>query len=283
MFSVAPLHPLHNGILELVARHPEMTIADLHRELLRSKKTATSLQHVYRIVTKMTEEQILVKMKGKVSLNQMWISYLAFYAERSRKASAEAKAGQTVPLREGERRRFIASSLLEVETIWNHLLVELYRGIGAKTLHKYYSHAWWLLGKHARDVSFYKELSDRGIRCLWLFGNDTPLDRHGADRLQSVFPSAITVDPPFPKEGYNLNVYGDCILECLFPEKLQQELSSFFAKTPSSDAFDHEHFLDLFSQPARCTVTVWRNARQAEVLRGKIEPFVGEHGDGGQG
>ncbi len=275
MFSVAPLHPLHNGVLELVARHPEITMSELHERLRKTYKLKTSLQHLYRVVTQMEEEQVLVKMKGKVSLNLMWASYLSFYAERARRAAAQSVAAHAnIPLKDGERRKYVAASLQEVEAIWNHLLVQLYHAVGGQTLHKYYSHAWWLLGKQAHDVGFYRELSSRGIRCQWLFGNDTPLDRAGAQKLKQIFTTVITDMPGFPKEGYNLNVYGDYVLECILPDKLAADLGAFFRGTASPDEFDADAFLDLCVRRTPCTVTVWRNAAQAQALRDKIAPLT---------
>ncbi len=275
MFSVAPLHPLHNGILELVARYPEMTVAQLHERLRTKLNIKTSLQHVYRVATQMTKEQVLVRVHGKISLNLMWVSYLGFYAERAQLSAREAQAVKMeFPLNPGERRKYAVSSLLEAETVWNHVLVQLYRTVGGKELLKYYSHAWWLLGKHARDIAFYQELANRGIRCRWVLGNDTPLDRFGAERLKSVFTAVISKKPPFPTEGYNVNVFGEYVLECLFPEKLQNDLAVFFREAQTAEDFDEERFADLFSRPIRCTVTLWRNAALAEELRNKIAPLT---------
>jgi hypothetical protein len=276
MFRVAPLHPLHNSLLELVSRHPELSMAELQEHLRKKYKTDTSLQHLYRIVGQMMDEQILIKRKGKISLNLMWLSYLSFYAEHARKTTLGAQSlDADLPKRDGEKKQFAVHSLVEVETVWNHLLVQLRRILNAEsTLHKYYSHAWWQYGQNHGDAGFYENLAKRGVRCRWLFGNDTYLDRQGAERIRGSFEAVIDPKPPFPTEGYNLNVYGDYVLECVFPDTMSKHLEAFFERVTSAKQFDREVLMDLFTMPCPCKVTLWKSKRQAELLRNQIEKRI---------
>ncbi len=273
MHCLDPLHPLFNAILEAVAAKPGITMGELHAVLKKNKNADAnvSLQHLYRVVTRMIDEQILLKLKGKLSLNLMWISYVEFFAQRAQKNTLEMLAkDEMFPLKDGQRRSFTAESLTSVETIWNHLLVQLYRVTQEKNLYKYNSHAWMQLGKHTIDRQFYEQLSARGIVCRWLFGNDTPLDRYGIAQNNPVFPSVIAPNPPFPTEGYSLTVYGEYMIECFLPENVASHLGKLFASAKDEKTFDRQVLLDLFSLKAKYKVTVWRNAEQAEILKKKM-------------
>lgn len=271
VFAFDPLHPLQSRILEVVGRRPEISIADLHAELKKKRSHAISLQHLYRILTKMTDEQMLVKVKSSVSVNLMWMSYVEFFAQRCQRTSLEQlqRVGG-FPLEPGRKKTFEVHSLAALETMWNHVLVELYRITQVKDLYKYYSHAWWQLTDKGVSPAFYAALQEKGILCRWLFGNGTALDRGASQRISAVFPALIALDPPFPREGYNLNVYGEYIIECILPERIASHLSFFFERVKSPEQFDQELFLDLFSMKADCKLTVWRNAKQAETMAAKI-------------
>jgi len=272
MFAFDPLHPQQNAIIEIIALSPNLTISELHETLKRRYNVSISLQHVYRLVTQMVEEQMVLKTKGKLTLNLMWLSYVGLFAERARMSTAMATLDSTMfPLEEGQKKSLSANSLMGVETIWNHLLIQLYQSTLEKNLFKYYSHAWWQLEKVETQKKAYAEIAKRGINCFYVFGNNGFLDKKGAEILSPTFKATIAKNPPFPTEGYNLNVYGEYILECVFPEKLTKHLEFFFDGVKDEASFDQELFLDLFTKRAACKVTVWRNAKQAEALRAKIE------------
>jgi hypothetical protein len=274
MFVLDPLHPIYNGIMAIVAEKPGITMADLFKAL-RKRKVETSLQHLYRTVARLVEGQVLLKTGKKLSVNLMWLSYVQFFAEQAKSSLTVLQADEKgFPLKEGERRTYETHTLLEVQTLWNHLLVQLYRiQPQEKYLFKFYSHAWWQVGKHALDAEFYRQIKSKGVSCYWLYGHATALDRHAMEQLEGLGDMRSAKTPPFPEEGYNLNVYGDYIFECIFPEKIAKHLGFLFHSITSFDQFDPDILADVFALGVPYKVTVWRNARQAKILRAKITQY----------
>jgi len=277
MFCLDPLHPLYNTVIEVVGAKPGITVADLHKELTKLHKLDVSLQHLYRTVNRLIEEQVLIKTKSALSLNLMWLSYIAFFADKGRSKLLEQREMGGVQLKEGQRKQFDLDTLADVQTLWNHLLVQLHREAPQKYLFKYYSHVWWQLGRHALNPDFYKAIRERGVNCEWLYGNDTFLDRETLKRHGELFDWRIAKDPPFPKEGYNINIYGDCILECIFPERIAKHLALLFQSVKSLDEFDEGILDDIFAMKAKYKVTLWRSKAQASLLRAKITQFFLKH------
>jgi|GEM_PF-2055470 len=262
MFALDPVHPLFDAIVRAVAKEPSISVSDLHKRL-KSQKIDVTLQHLYRKINQLIEEQILLKDKGTLTVNLMWLSFLEFFAGSAKESLAEA-AGETVfPLKEGARLSFSADNLLDVQTLWNHFLIRLHRISPQKYLYKYYSHAWWIWSKRPLDSGFYRSIKQKGIRCLWLYGNDSFLDREAALLHQTLFDSRIATDSPFPKEGYNLNVYGEYIFECNFPDNVSRHLALLFRSIPSTSKEDRALLSDIFSLKGDFKVTIWRNAKQS--------------------
>jgi hypothetical protein len=271
MFLLDPLHPIFNAVMTAVAKKPGITIADLHT-VLKRRKVDTSLQHLYRTVGRLVEAQILLKNGKELSLNSMWLSYIQYFGDQAKEALSEAKMSDVVfPLKEGQRKSYDAHTLLEVQTIWNHTLVQLHRAQREeKYLFKFYSHAWWQVGKHALDLEFYRTIKKKGVGCYWLFGHETYLDTQAMTALRDVAEVRSTETPPFPEEGYCLNVYGDYVIECVFPENVAKHLGFFFHGVTSDAQFDESILDDILVQDASFKVTIWRNAKQAAALRAKI-------------
>ncbi len=270
MFTLDPIHPIYSCVIEIVAVYPRITIGKLHEHLKR-RKIDISLAHLYRVVSRMTDAQVITKVKGELLINLMWVSYMEFIIERAKKVTQNVS---DFPLEPGKKRVYEARSLLDVEAVWNHVLIALYRTTQEKQLYKYYSHAWWQLGRNAEELSFYKRLKEGGIDCHWVFGNDTFLDKAGAQRISEVFPAVTIKTPPFPSDGYNLNVYGEYVVECILPEKIAKHFSFFFGRVKSMKDFDNDLFLDIFAMQAPYKLTVWRNPAQADLLRKRLQEFI---------
>ncbi len=274
MFLLDPVHPIYSTIVEVVSINPRVSIADLHSILKKKMRMSVSLAHLYRIVTRMIDTQILIKVHGEIMLNLMWVSYVGFIMQRAGKIASHSGG---IVLKEGEKRVFEAHSLFEVEAIWNHILVSLYGMLRQKKLHKYYSHAWWQFGTNAEDAAFYRTLKEKGIECRWIFGSNTFLDREAAKSLNATFEAVVVKHPPFPEDGYSLNVYGDYIVESLLPESIAKHFSLFFSGVKSMKDFDQALFTDLFLMRGKYKVTVWRNPKQAQLLRQTLDQcFISE-------
>ncbi len=270
MFLLDPVHPIYSTIVEVVSINPGVSIADLHSILRKKMRMSVSLAHLYRIVMRMIDTQILIKVHGKIMLNLMWVSYVGFVMQRAGKIASHAEG---IVLKEGEKRVFDAHSLFEVEAIWNHILVSLYGMLRQKKLHKYYSHAWWQFGANAEDAVFYRSLKEKGIECRWIFGSNTFLDSLASKILNETFEAVVLKEPPFPKEGYSLNVYGDYIIESLLPDSIAKHFSLFFSSVKVIKDFDQALFTDLFLMRGKYKVTVWRSPKQAELLREKLNRY----------
>lgn len=274
MYSILPLQPLHGAIVASLAEEPGLTMEELQKRVQNRAGTDTSLQHIYRIVTKLTEAQIIMRQDGRVFLNLMWLSSMSQFAEQASQRTLQVyDAGERLPLDEGQRIILNVHSLQEIEVLWNQVLVRLYGILHTKILHKYNSHAWWQLRDDSVDTGFYGKLAERGIRCTWLFGNNTALDQEAAQKLNTVFRSAITEKPPFPTAGYNMTVYGDYILECLFPQSTCEYFEHLFQSEAYRKSLDENLLRKFFNTREDFHITLWRNAHQASILRSQIQHF----------
>jgi hypothetical protein len=273
MFALDPIHPLYNAIISIVAETPDLSVGDLHVKLTLRGEDIT-LQHLYRTVNRLVEAQILLKSGTTLSVNLMWLSYLEFFAESAKKIATETRQGPSpFPLKEGQHVTFKVSTLADLQTLWNHLLVQAHREAPQKHLLKYYSHAWWQLGKHALDPAFYRRIKESGVRCYWLFGNRTPLDLGAVEAQKDLMDTRLVDEPPFPREGYNLNVYGPYVFECILPDRLSRHLEFIFKTLTDPKQFDAAVYDDIFAIEEPMTLKIRRSESQAKEMRMKIERF----------
>ncbi len=272
MFCLDPVHPLFDAIMQVVTKEPGIAVGDLHKKL-KAQKIHVTLQHLYRKVNELVDAQILLKQKTALTTNMMFLSYLEYFAFARKDALQQTKSLNVFPLKAGQRVQFEAHSLLEVQTLWNHLLVQAHHVAPQKYMFKYYSHAWWVWSKRTLDAKFYKKIYEKGVRCLWLYGNNTYLDREAASMYPDLFESRIALDVPFPCEGYNLNIYGDYIFECVLPDHVARHLALIFKTISSTKKEDLSVIDDVFSMRADYKVTVWHNAKQSAKMQKDISRY----------
>lgn len=275
MFALDPLHPVFNATIEIVADAPGISVSDLHKRLRQLRHDVT-LQHLYRILNRLIEAQILLKEKGKLSLNRLWLGQISMLATNAAQNLEKAEEGKPqLPTKDGESITLTAPTLTGMQALWYHTLAHLHGHIGAqvKEVDKYYTHAWWLVEESDELFLFLRRIAKRGITCHWLLGADTYLDRRAVQEYKDIFPIRVADKDLFPADGYNLNIYGDYVLECIFPPAISKHFQLLFSSVASKKDFDPALFRHVFELKERYTIKVWKNASLATQLRAKIRQF----------
>lgn len=276
MFCLDPTHPLYNGVVDIVSQRPGISVKELHEELEDKLKAKVTLQHLYRVVNRLTEEQVMLKKRGKLTLNLMWLGQVELFAKQAKQRLTQPGMQQTqLPLTPGTQVDMQCQTLSEVQATWYHMLVQI-RTVTPpedKEVFKYYSHAWWLNHEAEDHEDFYRRIAERGLVCYWLYGNDTYLDRRAARMHKDLFKSKIADRPPFPAEGYCINVHGEYVLECLFPQKISKHFESIFSSVESEKDFDSDVIRDVFTLKAPYVIKLRRDTSRARELADKIRRF----------
>ena len=275
MLHVDPADPLFNAVIETLAQSPGITVAELKKKLEQMKIRVT-LQHIYRVVTKLVDAQVILKRKRTISLNLLWLSYIELFAQGAREKLQTSRDLPVIDgLKDGDRVALKAGTMHEVQTLWHHVLIHInehLEGSEVHELHKYYSHAYWLVHPDA-NRDFYKRIA-KFIHCYWLIGNESFLDCEAQRCYKDIFSIAVTDRPNFPAEGYLLNILGDYIIECILPPSVRDHLALLFRAVTSNKDWNPELLESLFHLQDSFTVNVSRNAKKSVELRGKIEHLI---------
>lgn len=276
MFCFDPSNHLLNAILEIVADMPSLPVRELHARLCKEKNCPVTIQHLYRTLNRMIEAQMLLKDSGKVTLNRIWLGQLGLFASNAALHLEKDQLSTTrLPLREGECVVIRTDSLIGLQAMWYHTLAKLHAHLKQESneITKYYSHAWWLLEETDAMKKFLQAVSEKGVTCQWLLGNDTVLDRSAVEQYKNIFEIRIAKKSPFPIEGYCLNVYGEYILECMFPRAVSTQFQLLFSTAQSENRDTLALLRDLSTLKARYSMKLWRNKELAEEMRSKVKRF----------
>jgi|CXWL01.1.fsa_nt_gi hypothetical protein len=267
MTSFDPIHPKTGAIIELLAEKKVLSTKELMRLLAEERGITMSPANFYKLVSKMLEHQMLVKSSDHVSINLTWATTVYKFANLMHE-QIESNISAFPPFKPGERRTFNADSLDRIDPIWTHLVLYLFSQEKDENIYAYESHPWFLLGRPATERRMYESCATQGKIINMLYGNKTFLDEYGFQMLKSTSCiGAITDQPPFPKTSYNLWLCGDYIIECFFPELVDQYFDSFFRTVKSTNDFDLKTFSSIFHLKVPTQLQVTRDKKKAETLR----------------
>ncbi len=274
MSVLDPLHPIHGGILECLAKWPNLDMEELHKELGKIR-VSVSLPNLYRTVSQMIDVQMLVRSKGKVSLHGAWIAHLQSFADTVSASQHDAEKEASFALAEGERREYVAQSLAQLDPVWFHVLIQCAETEKDHDWYAYNSHPWHVIGMNETELNGYRAIAAKGISCRMVYGNDDFLTRYALKLIKVPrFRASVQPKAALPKDGYAVWVCGEYVVECLFPESLTKRFRYFFNVATSLEEFEPELFADVFKMKARVKLTLRRNKKDADGIRMLLKKSV---------
>lgn len=263
MLNLFPFQPVPGAIIESLADKPNQSIAELHSQTNKRLKREISIKNAYRIVADLLEQQVLVKINGKLSLNQVWISQLIRFSDSLLKQQ-QGESINILSLAEGETRTFYAESQLALDPTWNSLLLEIAQRGKSKQWYGFASHCWYSLSSLETEENYIKELGQNNVKALVLFGSNSFLDCYGASLVNRRCYHAVTTDKsPHVGDDYTYWVCGDLILEAFLPSLVAKRFAYFFNNVETLEEFDLQVFSDTFRMRARSSITVLRSKKEA--------------------
>ena len=223
----------------------------------------------------MVDAQLLVRNKGRLSLNLLWVTHLIRLSETVEQSYLVNGRDQVeIPQDENEVRCFFSDSLLGLDPIWNDALLKLKGYTEERRWFVYNSHPWYSLGMPDTERRFYQALVAAGIEAHMLYGNSGFLDCYAMKVFQvDGFLTTAAQNTGFPEEGYALWVCGEYLLECEFPQAISNHFAFYFNNVKSVDLFDAQLFADIFRMRSRCSITIRKSPTRAAELRDKLQQY----------
>lgn len=80
-------------------------------------------------------------------------------------------------------------------------------------------------------------------------------------------------DAPFPSEGYCINIVGDYIIECIFPQSITQHYKIFFDTVKSLDTFNIGMFNQIMKMKEQCSLKIIHSPEHAKKMKQKIKQY----------
>lgn len=268
MSSLNPLHAIESKIIELIAANKGLSVRDLHTEL-SSVGVDISLNALYKPLNRMLDLQMLVKTKGELFINNVWLQHVVRFVNFAQVNHASSTDYDIkFPLQEGQRYDYTADCLQGLDIIWNHALVKLSGILKGKHWHVYNSHPWYSIGMRDTERRLYEGIIHQGKSVNILYGNNSYLDEYGSNLIvMDDLYKTINTNASFPKNGHAIWICNDHIVECVMPEIIARNFLFYFESVKKISEFNQQQFTDVFKMKSRCKISIRCNKKEAEKLQ----------------
>jgi hypothetical protein len=275
MAFIDPLHPIQSSILEIIGTRRELTVNELHEVLTTEYGISVSIKNLYRTTAQLINEQVLVKTKGILAINLVWLTHLDKFIETAKNNYLEPNyTSLNFPKNEKEVVYFKSDSLRSLDPIWNDILLRLSGITKDKTWYAFNSHPWYSLGMNETEMRLFESLISKKISIHMLYGNNNFLDLYGNSliKIKGLKSKAVS-SPDFPQEGYACWVVEDYLVECIFSDVIANQFAFFFKTIHNIEQFDLDLFANVFKMKAECSISITKNKQKTASKLKKLKSY----------
>jgi hypothetical protein len=254
------IHPSTEDILITILSKKELSIKVLWGLLQKDYGKKITLQALYRVIKKLTQEGILIKKGTLFTVNTEWSS----------KVKQLLSSKNTPALTEGESITYSFSSLSSLDAYWKHSVLQLKEMLGAAPILFYNRHVVWLNLKDRKESqkSFLDNFDKEKHYAGFVVGGNTLADKEFRKEFNRKF---LQVDLREIKQmPYDsLTVYGGVVLTVKFNNKVTETIEMLYRSNLSIQELDTE-LEKALERKLKITMTIERNSEKAAKWRNML-------------
>ena len=197
------------------------------------------------------------------------------YTDRRKKelfTTRNEKYSSIMEMEDGDSISFSLHNPLHLDKLWGELTLFLFDNHKRHNVEQpilfYNPRMWFFLLREYTEKSMFTRISDEGGTILLTCGNSSEIDRKNLEKefsgLKHQFVLGNNHGMP---NNYNLNIYGDYIIEVMLDKETSERIESFYNTTNEPDISSLKKLQDIVSTAGNNTLTVYRYKKRAEKLR----------------
>ena len=176
-------------------------------------------------------------------------------------------------LSNGDSVSYSFTNPFHMDRLWGNLTILLARHHEKdQPIFFYNPHSWFFLIRNKTEHEIFLSIERYGGTVLLTCGNDTKIDRETLEKEFKNYNHSFTIsaDSNF-ENNFNLNMYGDFIIEVLFDKETANRIDEFYHKYDEINQENIFELKEIVSRNGENKLTVYKNRYKATSLRNILE------------
>lgn len=266
---------LAENIVKILSGNVGLTVPQILTKIEQPTDNPIPLATLYRRVNQLYEGQILVRHKRKYSLNLIWVDELIRQAQAVKSVySPLSNVLVNLPSREGQFHDYRASSLIQLDPLWNSLLFQIGTKFDERQFIGYNSHGWHALAMIQTERRLFESLIAHRVKVKFIIGGDYKLDHLAASQLKIPgLEVLVGADKADTSNAHCFWVGKNYTIECRFPDSVARQFADILESDCDFDEDIHKKLNKIFREKDDFKLRVKKSAKYAEELRTLAETW----------
>jgi hypothetical protein len=253
---VAKTASLPDRIITLLAKKPNLTVKEIWQEV-KTKKYNYTLRAIYKELTRLEEQEVVLKIKKVYSLRIGWIVELLFFSQGAyENYSTKEQLDYLLPTNLG-RVKIHFTSVRRLDIIWIQTMLLLSRLNPKSSIFLWIPYQFFHL-LHDRTLKQFFVTEERlGNKRYHIIGLDCYLAREGAKHIHKN--SKVVFDPNFVTDSIEYySLIGEHLITVKLSKTFNSSISNLFDTIKNANGLNEhkEKILKLLSSQVNCSLTI---------------------------
>lgn len=241
---------------------------DLYKKVQGQKKV--SKQNFYKALRGLLEEEVVVKNRLMVVLNNLWVNKLREFTD-SIDLNYQTQASEVLlGLSEGESLVYHFKSLSSLDALWKHYFFIVAKNNPTEDIVLYNPHEFWSLFRFQTERFMYKWILEHNRTAYEIIGNNTLLDKSTTAHIKN-FGLQIMYEPvPSMRENVFPAVIGDYIIETILDIVTVTSIDAIYQNNTMWSEELEKSLYDILGKVSRSKIVISKNKKRAQRMYKKL-------------
>lgn len=258
---------IENKVIELLSggsyRSPELVTKI-------SKELNVTLQGVYKAISFLIEQEVVIKNSMKLSLNSIWLEKLRLFSDKVSKNYDLEVFDDFLLLKDKERVMYSFKDAIRLDNQWLNFTLSLSKRFPNNPVFIWNPHHWFIFARRESESILFDWFNKEDKDVFLTIGGNYQLDKIAQKNIETKnIRVNTTVEPLFPNNDY-VTVIGDCIITTRYSEIYSNKIESFFQKNTSTDENTFIELKDIVQKPQFAKIIFERNKEKASKYSKKM-------------
>jgi hypothetical protein len=251
---------IENKIIELLSggsyRSPDLVV-------IASKDLNVTPQGVYKAISFLIEQEVVIKNSMKLSLNSIWLEKLRLFSDKVSKNYDLKEFDDFLLLKDREKVTYSFKDAIRLDNQWLNFIIAVSKKFSDNPISIWNPHHWFIFGRPESESVLFDWFNKQQRDVFLTIGGNYSFDKIAQKKIESKNIRVNTaVDAIFPNNDY-VTVIGDYIISTRYSEIFSNKIESFFKNNQTLDDAALSELKRIVQKPQRAKIIFERNKSKA--------------------